>query len=204
MSIRKENLKMLGKLAVVTAGMFGFGYAMIPIYKHICELTGINILAASEGQVPGGSKSGSDARLPANSQVDTTRTITVEFDANSHGPWKFRPLQSSIQVHPGQLASVMYEFQNVQAHRMSAQAIPSYAPAQAAAHFNKLECFCFQQYTLEPGEKKQWPVVFVIDPKLSKDVRTITLSYTFFEVGSKTPAAPLADARPGLHQEPST
>jgi cytochrome c oxidase assembly protein subunit 11 len=193
MSIRTENLKMFGKLAVVTAGMFGFGYAMIPIYKHICELTGINILSVSEDQVPGGSKSGADAKLPGNSQVDLTRTITVEFDANSHGPWKFRPL---LQVHPGQLASVMYEFQNVQDRRMSAQAIPSYAPSQAAAHFNKLECFCFNQYTLEPGEKKQWPVVFVIDSKLSKDVKTITLSYTFFEVGSKTPAAPQASSRP--------
>jgi cytochrome c oxidase assembly protein subunit 11 len=196
MSIRTENLKMFGKLAVVTAGMFGFGYAMIPIYKHICELTGINILSVSEDQVPGGSKSGADAKLPGNSQVDLTRTITVEFDANSHGPWKFRPLQSVLQVHPGQLASVMYEFQNVQNRRMSAQAIPSYAPSQAAAHFNKLECFCFNQYTLDPGEKKQWPVVFVIDSKLSKDVKTITLSYTFFEVGSKTPAAPQASSRP--------
>jgi cytochrome c oxidase assembly protein subunit 11 len=88
------------------------------------------------------------------------------------------------------MTTVMYEFQNVQDRRMAAQAIPSYAPRQAAAHFNKLECFCFNQYTLEPGEKKQWPVVFVIDPKLSKDVTTITLSYTFFEVGSKTPPAP--------------
>ena len=77
---------------------------------------------------------------------------------------------------------------------MSAQAIPSYAPQQAMAHFNKLECFCFNQYTLEPGEKKSWPVAFVIDPKLSKDVKTITLSYTFFEVGGKTPAAPVAAA----------
>ena len=77
---------------------------------------------------------------------------------------------------------------------MAAQAIPSYAPQQAAAHFNKLECFCFQQYTLDPGEKKQWPVAFIIDPKLAKDVTTITLSYTFFEVGAKTPAAPVAQA----------
>ena len=84
----------------------------------------------------------------------------------------------------------MYEFQNVQNRRMAAQAIPSYAPRNAANHFNKLECFCFNQYTLEPGEKKSWPVAFVIDPKLSKDVTTITLSYTFFEVGGKTPAAP--------------
>jgi cytochrome c oxidase assembly protein subunit 11 len=74
---------------------------------------------------------------------------------------------------------------------MSAQAIPSYAPQQAMAHFNKMECFCFNEYTLAPGESKQWPVVFVIDPKLSKDVTTITLSYTFFEVGAKTPPAPV-------------
>src|SRR3954452_6887139 len=83
-----------------------------------------------------------------------------------------------------------------QAGRMWAQAIPSSAPRQAAGQFNKVECFCFQQYTLEPGEKKQWPVAFVIDPKLSKDVTTITLSYTFFEVGSGTPAAPTAAVQP--------
>ena len=189
MSIRSQNLKMVGKLAVVAAGMFGFGYALIPIYKHICEVTGINILSLSERQVPGGGSAGADVKL--NTQVDTNRTITVEFDANSRGPWQFKPAQSSIQVHPGQLATVMYEFQNVQNRRMAAQAIPSYAPHQAAAHFNKLECFCFTQYVLEPGEKKQWPVAFVIDPKLSKDVTTITLSYTFFEVGGKTPPAPI-------------
>jgi cytochrome c oxidase assembly protein subunit 11 len=189
MKVRSENSKMVGKLAVVAAGMFLFGYALVPIYKHICELTGINVLSLSERQVPGGASTGADAR-PGNSQVDTSRTITVEFDANSRGPWEFKPAVRSLQVHPGELATVMYEFQNVQNRRMSAQAIPSYAPHQAAAHFNKVECFCFQQYTLDPGEKKVWPVAFVIDPKLSKDVTTITLSYTFFEVGSKTPAAP--------------
>jgi cytochrome c oxidase assembly protein subunit 11 len=192
MNLRGENLKMVGKLAVVTAGMFCFGYALIPIYKHICEMTGINILSISERMVPGNGKVGDQARLPANTQVDTTRTITVEFDANVRGPWEFKPEKRSIQVHPGELSTVMYEFQNVQNRRMSAQAIPSYAPRQAASHFNKLECFCFNQYTLEPGEKKVWPVAFVIDPKLSKDVTTITLSYTFFEVGGKTPAAPVA------------
>ena len=204
MSVARENLKMMGKLAVVTVGMFSFGYALIPIYKHICEMTGINILSLSERQVPGGGTAGRDVRLPANSQVDLKRTITVEFDANARGPWEFKPARRSLQVHPGQLASVMYEFQNVQNRRMSAQAIPSYAPSQAAAHFNKIECFCFQQYTLEPGEKKQWPVVFVIDPRLSKDVTTITLSYTFFEVGSKTLPAPTAAAVPHLQQEPRT
>ena len=190
MSIRSENARMVGKLAVVAAGMFGFGYALIPIYKHICEVTGINILALSERQVPGGGSAGRDVRVPDNSQVDLSRTITVEFDANARGPWEFKPAQRSLQVHPGELATVMYEFQNVQNRRMSAQAIPSYAPHQAAAHFNKVECFCFKQYTLEPGEKKQWPVTFVIDRRLSKDVTTITLSYTFFEVGARTPDAP--------------
>lgn len=201
MTARSENMKMVGKLAVVTAGMFAFGYALVPIYKQICELTGINILSLSERQVPGGGTAGRDVRVPPNSQIDRTRTITVEFDANSRGPWEFKPAQRSVQVHPGQLTTVMYEFQNVQNRRMAAQAIPSYAPRQAAAHFNKLECFCFTQYTLEPGEKKQWPVAFVIDPRLSKDVTTITLSYTFFEVGGKTPPAPSASLAPA---EPRT
>jgi cytochrome c oxidase assembly protein subunit 11 len=184
MGVRSDNARMLGKLAVVAAGMFGFGYAMIPLYKQICEFTGVNVLAIGERDVPGGSNA------KANSQVDLTRTITVEFDANARGPWEFKPAVRSVQVHPGELATVMYEFQNVQNRRMSAQAIPSYAPHQAAAHFNKVECFCFRQYTLEPGEKKQWPVAFVIDPKLARDVTTITLSYTFFEVGGKMPAPP--------------
>lgn len=192
MRSRDQNLKMLGKLAVVTAGMFCFGYALIPIYKHICEVTGINILSISERMVPGNGSAGAAAQLPVNTQVDVSRTITVEFDANVRGPWEFKPEKRSIQVHPGELNTVIYEFQNVQNRRMAAQAIPSYAPHQAASHFNKIECFCFNQYTLEPGEKKSWPVSFVIDPKLSKDVTTITLSYTFFEVGGKTPAAPVA------------
>jgi len=191
---RRHNARMVGKLAVVAAGMFAFGYALVPMYRAICEFTGINILALSELEVPGGAKGGRNVSVPANSQVDTSRTITVEFDANSRGLWEFKPALRSMQVHPGQLNTVMYEFQNVQNRRMAAQAIPSYAPQQAAPYFNKLECFCFNQYTLEPGEKKEWPVAFVIDPKLSKDVKTITLSYTFFEVGSPVPAAPAASA----------
>ena len=184
---------MVGKLGVIVLGMFAFGYVLVPIYKTICEITGINVLALSEQQIPGASP-----KLPANTQVDLTRTITVEFDANARGPWHFKPAQNTLQVHPGELTTVMYEFQNTQNRTMSAQAIPSYAPARAAAHFNKLECFCFNQYTLKPGEKKQWPVVFFIDPKLSKDVTTITLSYTFFEVGGKTPAAPGASPADAL------
>jgi len=191
MSLRYQNSTMLGKLAVIVLAMFGFGYALVPIYNAICQMTGVNILALAELAVPG-----EKAKIPANTQVDTSRTITVEFDANSRGPWQFKPAQSSLQVHPGEMMTVMYEFQNTQNRRMAAQAIPSYAPQQAAAHFNKLECFCFNQYTLEAGEKKSWPVVFVIDPTLSKEVRTLTLSYTFFEVGGKVPPAPVATLVP--------
>ena len=194
MNLQRLNRHMLGKLAVVTVAMFAFGYALVPLYKAICELTGINVLALGEQSVPG-----VKAKPAANTQVDRNRTITVEFDANARGPWDFKPAQRSVQVHPGELTTVMYEFQNTQNRRMSAQAIPSYAPKQAQAHFSKVECFCFNQYTLEPGEKKSWPVAFVIDPKLSKDVNTITLSYTFFEVGSGIPAAPVASVKlPGL------
>ena len=191
--LQRANLHMVTKLGVIVLGMFCFGYALVPIYKAICEMTGINILALGDRNIPGAT-----SKMPANTQVDLTRTITVEFDANARGPWQFKPAQASLQVHPGELTTVMYEFQNTQNRTMSAQAIPSYAPAQAAAHFNKLECFCFTQYTLAPGEKKQWPVAFVIDPKLSKDVGTITLSYTFFEVGGRTPAAPVATGSMGV------
>ena len=187
MNKRRANLQMVTKLLVITVGMFAFGYALIPIYRHVCEALGINILSISERQVPG---NGVVGRLPANTQVDTSRTITVEFDANARGPWDFRPAQRSVTVHPGEVATVMYEFRNIQDRTMAAQAIPSYAPKQATAHFSKLECFCFNEYVLKPGESKTWPVVFVIDPKLPKDVTTITLSYTFFEVGAKVPAAP--------------
>ncbi len=187
MRLQRENLRMVGKLGVIALGMFAFGYALVPLYKAICEMTGINVLALTEREVPG-----AKLKLPANTQVDTSRLITVEFDVNTRGPWDFKPERRSMEVHPGQLTTVMYEFQNIQNRTMAAQAIPSYAPRQAAQHFNKLECFCFTQYTLAPGEKKAWPVAFVIDPRLPKDVTTITLSYTFFEVGGKVPAEPVA------------
>jgi cytochrome c oxidase assembly protein subunit 11 len=192
MNLTRANQQVLRKLAVVTLAMFAFGYALVPMYRAICEYTGINILALAEQAIPGA------RAVPTNTQIDTSRTVTVEFDANARGPWEFRPDQRTVQVHPGEVITVMYEFQNTQNRRMSAQAIPSYAPQQAGAHFNKLECFCFQQYTLDAGEKKSWPVVFVVDPKLSTDVKTITLSYTFFEVGGKTPPAPVAKGAQGF------
>ncbi|MCH7344371.1 cytochrome c oxidase assembly protein [Pelomonas sp. CA6] len=181
--LRRDNLRMVGKLVVVTALMFGFGYALVPLYRAVCTALGINVLSLSERQHV---VRKDDLK---NTQIDTSRKITVEFDANARGPWDFKPAVSHLEVHPGELTTVMYEFRNVQSRTMSAQAIPSYAPKQATAHFNKLECFCFNEYTLAPGERKQWPVVFVIDPKLPRDVKTITLSYTFFEVAGKKQAA---------------
>jgi cytochrome c oxidase assembly protein subunit 11 len=183
--VRRANSDLLFKLLVIALLMFGFGYAMVPMYKHICEALGINVLSLGEQQLPGVASASK-----GNTQVDLSRTITIEFDANARGPWDFKPGIRSVRVHPGELTTVMYEFRNRQDRTMSAQAIPSYAPKQATSHFNKLECFCFTEHTLKPGESRSWPVTFVIDPKLPKDVRTITLSYTFFEVGGKTPAAP--------------
>jgi cytochrome c oxidase assembly protein subunit 11 len=178
--LRGDNRRMTAKLAVVALLMFGFGYALVPIYKAICDALGVNVLSLSE-------RGGPTAReAPANTQVDRSRTVTIEFDANARGPWDFKPAMRSLQVHPGEVATVMYEFRNRQDRTMAAQAIASFAPMNSAAHFNKLECFCFNEYTLAPGESRQWPVVFYIDGKLPKDVTTITLSYTFFEVEGGT------------------
>ena len=181
----RHNRDMLFKLTLVVVLMFGFGYAMVPMYKSICEALGVNVIARGDVGAAYGKEPGS-----VNTQVDLTRSVTVEFDANARGPWEFHPAQSSVTVHPGALTTVMYEFRNTQNRTMTAQAIPSYAPGNAQAHFNKIECFCFTQHTLKPGESKTWPVVFYVDDKLPKDIGTITLSYTFFEVGGTTPPAP--------------
>ena len=181
-----DNRRMVTKLVVVVVMMFAFGYALVPIYRTICEALGVNVIARGEQQGV------SDAT--SSTQVDLSRTVTVEFDANARGPWDFKPETARVDVHPGEVVTVMYEFRNRQDRTMAAQAFPSYAPATAAPHFRKLECFCFTQHVLKPGESKRWPVVFVIDGKLPKDVRTITLSYTFFEVGSQTPVEPAQSA----------
>lgn len=183
------NRAMLGKLLFFTVLMFGFGYALVPMYRQMCELLGINVLTQKDGTVA----------LPANSQVDTSRTITVELDGNAQGPWRFRPTTRSIDVHPGELATVLYEVVNTQNRTVQAQAIPSYAPQSATPHFKKVECFCFRQQTMAPHEARQMPVVFFIDPALPREVKTITLSYTFFEVGGTTgnPLRPAATAKAG-------
>jgi cytochrome c oxidase assembly protein subunit 11 len=171
----RRNSRMLGKLLLIAVLMFGFGYSLVPLYKKICELTGINVLAVQETL---------NSRV-ANTQVDASRWVTVEFVANTSGPWRFKPLVASIEVHPGEMAQVSYEVLNMQGRAMEAQAIPSYAPQEAGQYFKKLECFCFKQQTLGANELRRMPVSFFIDPALPKSVKTITLSYTFFEVGAK-------------------
>ncbi|SUA90563.1 Cytochrome c oxidase assembly protein CtaG [Pandoraea pulmonicola] len=187
--LRRINASTFGKLLLLVAVMFGFGYAMVPFYRAFCDLVGINQLGHRTSEV-----------AARNSQVDESRTITVEFDANAQGPLRFKPAKSSLTVHPGQIATIEYEVANQQPHEVRAQAIPSYAPAQAASYFKKIECFCFTQQTLQAGEAKEFPVVFVVDTKLPKDVNTITLSYTFFDLG-KNDANQRADvstpAQPG-------
>lgn len=170
-----EHRAMVTKLITIVICMFGFGYALVPIYKKLCEVTGINILAFRE-------KENTQAVIK-NSQIDTSRLVTVEFDANVQGPWRMLPTKKSLQIHPGQLTTVMYEIANQQDRTITGQAIPSYAPKNSMAHFRKIECFCFTQHTLAAHEVKQYPVTFVIDPALPKDIPTITLSYTFFELG---------------------
>lgn len=184
----RDNLQMVGKLVLLAAMMFAFGYALVPLYRTVCSALGINVLSLQETDVPGAVDT-----QAKNTQVDLSRSVSVEFDANAHGPWSFKPELRSVDVHPGELTTVMYEFRNTQSRVMTAQAIPSYAPKDAAAHFHKVQCFCFSQWTLKPGESKRWPVVFYVDDKLPRDVKTITLSYTFFEVGGTMPPAPTGD-----------
>jgi cytochrome c oxidase assembly protein subunit 11 len=183
----QDNRTILRKLVVVAVLMFGFGWALVPLYQKICEVTGINVVTARDAEAE---------RAARNTQVDTSRTVVVEFDANSHGPWRFRPHVNHVTVHPGELVHVDYDLVNLESRTMVGQAIPSYAPMQSAAYFQKLECFCFKQQTLAANEVRKFPVVFFVDPALPKDVKTITLSYTFFEVAgavkdqAATPGAP--------------
>ena len=170
MSANQSNSMMLRKLLVIVVAMFGFGFALVPFYKKICDVTGINnILKADE--------------VAKNTQVDYSRTITVQLDANTRSlAWNFEPLQGNVKVHPGELTQVVYEAKNTLPYAVTGQAIPSYGPQLAGLYFKKLQCFCFSQQTLKANEARKMPVVFVIDPDLPKDVSIITLSYTFFEV----------------------
>lgn len=174
--IRQDNRSIMLRLVVVAAAMFAFGYALVPFYEKICEVTGLRDIATPD--------------VVRNTQVDASREVRVELDANTRGlPWAFRPLQATIDVHPGALNQVEYEIVNSTDRTVIGQAIPSYAPREAAQYFRKLDCFCFTTQTLAPGERRRMPVVFVLDRELPDDLRTITLSYTFFEVENAASAA---------------
>lgn len=162
-----QNRIVLKKLIFVTLLMFAFGYAMIPFYKKICEVTGLN----------------KDKVVVSNTQMDPARWVTVEFDANIGAklPWKFEPQTKRLRLHPGEVKQVMYRVVNLTNRTIVGQAIPSYGPALAGAYFKKIECFCFTQQTMKPFEERLMPVQFVVQNDLPKDVNTITLSYTFYE-----------------------
>lgn len=134
-----DNRKMLVKLAVIALGMFGFGFALVPFYEKICQVAGINNLLQAD--------------TVTNTQVDLSRSVIIEFDANTHDmPWRFRPLEASVTVHPGELKTINYEVVNTRDRPVSGQAIPSYGPQFAAQYFRKLECFCFNKQTLAAGK----------------------------------------------------
>jgi cytochrome c oxidase assembly protein subunit 11 len=179
------NRQILLKLLIASVMMFGFGYALVPLYKALCQVTGINVVTSKNDY---GVRAYSPNKV-GNTQVDYSRKVTVEFDSNSRGPFNFHPAKNFLEVHPGEMTEIVYEVTNKLDRPVQAQAIPSYAPKSATEFFTKLECFCFQQQTLAAYETRKMPVVFVIDAGLPDDVKTITLSYTFFEVGVP-PASP--------------
>jgi cytochrome c oxidase assembly protein subunit 11 len=171
-------------LALGGLSMFAFGFALVPLYGLVCDVAGINR--------SGKTNFVSEAQL-GSYRVDTDRTITVEFDATveSGMPWEFRPRVRNMKIHPGQIYEVHYFAQNNSDHAIVGQAIPGVTPWQATEHFNKTECFCFTQQTLQPGEGKDMPLRFVIDPGLPEEFTTVTLSYTFMDTGmaaSKMPS----------------
>ena len=167
--IAGRNRALLTRLGVVTLFMFGFGYALVPFYDQICRATGLRDVDRADAV--------------KNTQVDTTRSVRVELDSNlSKLPWTFKPEQPVVTVHPGEMRQVLYDVTNNTDRAITGQAIPSYTPQNAVRYFRKLECFCFTRQTLAPGERRQMPVVFVLDPDMPKDMATVSLSYTFFAV----------------------
>ena len=169
-TVSQNNKIVIRKLLFVVVGMFGFGFALVPLYDVFCDITGLN-----------GKTSGRYV-VEAPITIDTSREIKVEFLANLNDgmPWEFEPLIRSVRVHPGESARIEYVVRNNTDKDVVGQAIPSVSPGQAASYFQKTECFCFTEQVLKAGEEKVMPVVFMIDPAIDEDVREVTLSYTFF------------------------
>jgi cytochrome c oxidase assembly protein subunit 11 len=174
--IDKKNMKLAKKLAFVALGMFGFGFALVPLYDVFCDITGLN-----------GKTSNSVATIQP-MEVNKDRLITVRFVAtvNSDLPWKFEPLQKTMRVHPGEINQVSYVAKNITSTDTNGQAVPSVSPGQAALFFDKTECFCFSKQLLKAGQEKEMPVHFVIRPGLPEDISNVVLSYTFFNSDSAT------------------
>jgi len=165
------NKRIVTRLAVVVLAMFGFGFAMVPLYDVFCDITGIN---GKTGRIA--------AEEALGQKVDENRVVTVEFLAsvNSELPWEFRPLVKKIRVHPGEVTEVKYFASNKTANTVAGQAVPSLAPGLAAKYFNKTECFCFTRQTLGPNEGTEMPLRFIVDPDLPEDIGSVALSYTFY------------------------
>lgn len=168
------------KLAGLAVAMFGFGYLLAPLYDVFCDITGLN---GKTGRI--------EAGQAAAIGVDPARTITIEFTGNAADglPWEFRPVEKRVEVHPGETHTINYYARNTSAEPITGRAVPSVTPSSAGAYFKKIECFCFTEQRFAPGEGRAMPVRFVVDPGIDPTVRTITLSYTFFNI-SKTVATP--------------
>lgn len=163
---------LVAKLALAVVGMFGFGFALVPLYDVFCEWTGLN------------GKTGGRVEYSATQEINQERVVTVQFTASNNAgmSWTFEPMQHQVEVHPGELTEIRYFARNPSASRMVAQAVPSVSPLKAADYLRKTECFCFTQQVLEAGESIEMPVFFYIDPALPADVSKLTLSYTLFDV----------------------
>ena len=165
----QTNAQTLRKLGLVALAMFGFGFALIPLYGVFCDLTGLNRDAAQA--------------LVNNTQVDFSRRVRIELVANVQdaGVWRFTAPRMPVDVHPGQLVQVEYELENLTDRPLVGRAVPSYSPAAAGTYFKKIDCFCFREQRLAPHEKLRLPVLFVLDRHLGADMNLVTLSYTFFQ-----------------------
>ncbi len=170
---RKSNRKLLIITLTFVVLMFGFGFAMVPLYNAFCKVLGIN-----------GKTNDNPITAYQGNVIDKTRSIRVEFltVSNEKIPWAFKPQKTSIEMHPGENKTIYYFAKNNSDHDMTVQAIPSVAPGQAAKYIKKTECFCFERQTLAAGKEMAMPVVFHIDSHLPKDVHTISLSYTLFDI----------------------
>lgn len=173
-AVGRANSVLLRRLLLVSIGMFGFGYAMVPLYNVMCELTGLN--------------RGEMQALTQNTQVDYSRSVGVEMVASvpQSVPLRLTAPNKALYAHPGELVQTEYEVENLSGRVVVAQAIPSYSPQLAAKHFKKIECFCFREQVLQPHEKRKLPIMFVLDRETPKDLTWLALSYTMFE----SPKAP--------------